>query len=98
MSAELTVDAAPGDTLPAHCALLRDLDARPAVSLDRVLSTAALSTRHDTKYLVRLDDLPALVGWDTPAEPRRPGDALQRPLLRRMVGAMLLLRYTVNAR
>ena len=31
--------------------------------------------------------------WDTPAEPRRPGDALQRPLLRRMVGAMLLLRY-----
>jgi hypothetical protein len=61
MSAELTTDRSPGGTLPAIRSLLRDLDGRPAVSLDEVLSAAALSTRLDTKYLIRLDDLPALL-------------------------------------
>jgi hypothetical protein len=60
MTAELALPGLAVERAPSS-AVARDLACRPSVSLEQVLSVAQLTTRHDQKYLVPLDALPAVL-------------------------------------
>jgi hypothetical protein len=61
VTTELAFGRAVGDDSSSLSALAGYVEARPAVSLERVLAVAQLTTRHELKYVVPLETLPAII-------------------------------------